>query len=376
MTAFGNYQLLGPLGKGGMAEIMLARSSGPNGFKRLIAIKRILPERAHDPDAVRMLFDEARNAARLAHHRIVQVFDMQLREGVVFFAMEYLHGQTLEAVLARAPKLPLAAAIAIGIAVADGLHYAHERALTHRDVAPANVMLTYDGNVKLIDFGIAKAVNNLSNTVFGTFKGRLGYSSPEQCECREVDRRTDVYSLGLVLYEMTTGRRAFTADSDHDMLQRMTDARVTPPRAIDPAYPAELEAIVMKALARDREQRYATAAELQHDLEAFARSAELNVSDLAMSRFMTEMFAAEVADLQRDARDTGMTLDEVFASKTIRERTGANLQTFDEWSLTLDSQPTLPRARRRTRRPRWLPPAIAAALFVAGYAVARWLMAG
>jgi serine/threonine protein kinase len=223
MTARERYELLGPLATGGMAEVLLARSLGPRGFERLLAVKRILPERAKDPEFVRMFLDEARNAAMLAHHRIVHVFDIELRDGVLFYAMEYLHGQTLAAVVARAQRLPLDASIAIGIAVAEGLHHAHERPspIVHRDVAPSNVMITYEGSIKLIDFGIAKAASNLSNTVFGTFKGRLGYASPEQCRCEPVDRRTDVYSLGVMLYELTTGRPAIeVADSEHEIVER------------------------------------------------------------------------------------------------------------------------------------------------------------
>jgi eukaryotic-like serine/threonine-protein kinase len=362
MVAPERYELLGPLATGGMAEVLLARTRGLNGFERLLAVKRILPERAKDPDLVRMLLDEARNAAMLSHHRIVQVLDIELRDGVVFYAMEYLHGQTLAAVIARASRLPLDASIAICIAVAAGLHHAHERPspIVHRDVAPSNVMVTYDGNVKLIDFGIAKAANNLSNTVFGTFKGRLGYSSPEQCRCEQVDCRTDIYSLCVMLYELTTGRPAFTADDEPQMLERMTEARVTPPRQLDPSYPPALETIVMTGLARDRDQRYPTAAALQQDLERFAAQAGLNLSDRAMTRLMTKLFAAELEPWER-ARSTGMSLEQHVVRQTLG---------------SLEERTTNPRiGRPRRRRRRWMiPTAVVLALFGAGYLVTRWLV--
>jgi eukaryotic-like serine/threonine-protein kinase len=356
MTARERYQLLGPLATGGMAEVLLARSHGPHGFERLLAVKRILPERAKDPEYVRMFLDEARNAAVLAHHRIVQVFDIDLRDGEVFYAMEYLHGQTLAAVVTRAQRLPLEVTIAIGIAVADGLHHAHERPspIVHRDIAPSNVMITYDGNIKLIDFGIAKAASNMSNTVFGTFKGRLGYASPEQCRCEAVDRRTDVYSLAIMLYELTTGRSAIVADSEPEMLAHMTEARVIPPRTFDPAYPPELEAIIMTGLAREREQRYATAEAMQHDLEAFAQRAGMNISDLAMSRLMNQLFADELVAWHR-ARESGLTLQNFVMRETLR---------------SIESSP-LTRARNRARIRLAIRIAIVLALFGAAYLVVR-----
>ncbi len=354
------YQLLGPLGKGGMAEVLLARTVGPRGIERLLAVKRILPEHAKDPAYVKMFLDEARNAARLAHHRIVQVFDIDMRDGVLLYAMEYLHGKTLSDVLARVQRLPLAASIAIAIAVADGLQHAHERPvpIIHRDVAPSNVMLTYDGNIKLIDFGIAKSASNLASTVFGTFKGRLGYSSPEQVRCEPIDARSDVYSLAVMLYELTTGRRAFEGGTEDEMIQKMSEARVTPPRAHDPAYPAALEAIVMKGMARDREHRYATARELRDALDGFARDAGLNVSAQAMARLMSELFARELEPWHR-ARATGLSLEEHVINETLRER-----------------PPELRRTRRR--RTRWeLRIGLVVALVAAGYVAARlWLTAG
>jgi len=373
MTARERYQLIGPLASGGMAEVLLARSIGPQGIERLLAVKRILPERAKDPEFVRMFLDEARNAAVLAHHHIVQVFDIELRDGVLFYAMEYLHGQTLAAVVSRAQRLPREAAIAIGIAVAAGLHHAHERPspIVHRDVAPSNVMITYDGNIKLIDFGIAKAANNLSNTVFGTFKGRLGYASPEQCRCEAVDRRTDVYSLAIMLYELTTGRPAIAAATEQEMVERMTEARVTPPSAFDPAFPPDLEAVLMKALSRDRAQRYATAEELQHELEAFAQRHGIHVSALAMSRMMNQLFASELEPWHR-ARDSGRTLEEHVLSVT--------MHTLPPTDPSLEEQPTHRRPTRVQRpvprRLRWaIRIAIVLALFGAAYFAARWWLA-
>jgi serine/threonine protein kinase len=363
MVAPERYELLGPLATGGMAEVLLARSRGLNGFERLLAVKRILPERAKDPEHVRMLLDEARNAAMLSHHRIVQVLDIELSDGVVFYAMEYIHGQTLAAVLARSPRLPLDVSIATCIAVADGLHHAHERPspIIHRDVAPSNVMLQYDGNIKLIDFGIAKAANNLSNTVFGTFKGRLGYSSPEQCRCEPVDRRTDVYSLAVMLYELTTGRPAFTADNEQQMLDRMTEARVIPPRQLDPAYPLQLEAIVMRGLARDRAERYPTAAALQHDLEAFARSAGLNLSDWTIARLMTTLFASEVEAWDR-ARADGQTLEEHVVHITLHTEPRITHESLREPTTALDEPITVPRRSSSRIDPGAMSPSISAAL--------------
>jgi len=367
MTARERYQLIGPLATGGMAEVLLARMLGPQGFERLLAVKRILPERAKDPEYVRMFLDEARNAAVLAHHHIVQVFDIELRDGVLFYVMEYLHGQTLAAVVSRAQRLPLDAAIAIGIAIAGGLHHAHERPspIVHRDVAPSNVMLTYDGNIKLIDFGIAKAANNLSNTVFGTFKGRLGYASPEQCRCEPVDRRTDVYSLAILLYELTTGRPAITGANEQEVVARMTEAQIAPPSTFDPAFPPDLEAVLMKALSRDREQRYPTTEELQHELGVFAERHQLNLSALALARMMNQLFATELEPWHR-ARDSGKTLEQHLVSVTLHS---------DPSLVSLEEQPTHKQPSRVTmqRQMRWaLRVAIVVALFASAYFVARW----
>jgi serine/threonine-protein kinase len=349
-----------------MAEVLLARRVGPADLEVVIAVKRVRPERAHDPDLVRMLVDEARNAAAMTHRRIVQVFDIEVRDGVVELSMEYLHGKTLEALLEREPRLPVFAAVSIAVAIAEGLHHAHTRqpAIIHRDVAPSNVMVTYDGNVKLIDFGIAKSANNISNTVFGTFKGRLGYSSPEQARCEVADARSDVYSLAILLYEMTTGARAFVAADERDMLARMTAANIAPPSTIVRDYPRELEAIVMKGLAADRDHRDPTALAMQIELEAFARSQHLNLSDGALAKLMYQLYSEDLQTWIR-AKADGMTLDHFVYSQVVRN-------TVD---VEAESKTTvLPPRKRRQRMPVWVLPAVVVGLLATAFAVTRWLL--
>jgi eukaryotic-like serine/threonine-protein kinase len=370
------YQLLGTIASGGMAEVLLARTRGPNGFERLLAVKRIRPELSGDPEHVRMFLDEARNAARLVHHNIVQVIDVDLRDGAVFYAMEYLHGQTLDHLMKRVGTLPRDAAIGIAIGIAAGLHHAHERSssIVHRDVAPSNVIVTYDGNVKLIDFGIAKATENLSRTAFGVFKGRLGYSSPEQVRCEPVDRRSDIYSLGLVLYELATGRPAFATTNESELIDQMADAKILPPHEIEPA----LQQIIMRAVAKEPRDRYPTADVMQLELEAFAHANGLNLSAMALSRLMNERFAEELEPWQA-AQRTGVTLER-YITLTLGDL--LPLHDRETWSrsrgataeaVTLEGK-TIERATmvqpRRTRKR--IEIAAMLCLFGVAYVLARW----
>ena len=213
----GRYTLLRSLGAGGMAELFLARADGIEGFAKLVALKRILPHKATNERFVRMLLNEARLVAALSHPNIAQVYDIGLAHGEYFFAMEYVHGQDLAHILHRAPgrRIHLENALHVAIGVCAGLHCAHMARdpsgqpldIVHRDVSPSNVLVSYQGAVKLVDFGVAKAATLVSETREGVIKGKYGYMSPEQCLGDPLDRRSDVFAVGILLWEMTVGRR-------------------------------------------------------------------------------------------------------------------------------------------------------------------------
>jgi serine/threonine protein kinase len=297
-THLGKYTIIKRLATGGMAEIFLARVSGLPGFQKMVVIKRILPQLASNNDFVEMFLDEARIAATLQHPNVVQMYDVGVVDGNYFIAMEYLHGEDVRAIMKTVhraeKKLPLEHALNIVIGVASGLHYAHEKVgfdgnkldIVHRDVTPQNIIVTYDGAVKLLDFGIAKASNRFGETRFGTLKGKVPYMSPEQCRGEPLDRRSDIFSLGIMLYELTLGKRLFRGKSDFDLLKQIVEGVVPPPRELDPGYAPDLEAIVMRALEKEKDRRYATARELQAELEALVRADRLHVSPIAMTQYM------------------------------------------------------------------------------------------
>ncbi|HEY0192849.1 MAG TPA: protein kinase, partial [Kofleriaceae bacterium] len=298
----GKYEVLTPLAAGGMAQIYLARTTGIGAFERHVVLKMILPERAHDHTSVQMFLDEARLAASLNHQNVAQVFEVGQDAGVHYLAMEYVHGQDLRALLARAgsegTRVPLDLALTVIAGAAAGLHHAHERrtpdgvpmGIVHRDVSPSNIMIGYDGAVKLLDFGIAKATMRSVETQSGIIKGKFAYMSPEQCRGRDVDRRSDVFSLGINLYEVTTQHRCFRADSDFDTMHRIVTGDIVPPTRLVLGYPQPLEEIVMRALAVDADDRYANVGELLEAVEGFALEARMPLSTMALGRFMRDMF--------------------------------------------------------------------------------------
>jgi serine/threonine protein kinase len=300
----GRYTLLRSLGAGGMAELFLARADGIEGFAKLVALKRILPHKASNERFVRMLLNEARLVAGLDHPNIAAVHDIGLEHGEYFFAMEYVHGQDLARVLHRAPRhrLHLENALHIAIGVCAGLHCAHIARdstgrpldIVHRDVSPSNVLVSYQGAVKLVDFGVAKAATLVSETREGVIKGKYGYMSPEQCLGDALDRRSDVFAVGILLWEMTVGRRLYQFKGELASLQRIVYADAPRPSSFDPDYPPEFEHIVMRALARDARQRYQSAEQLQLDLEQFAVDHRLAISPVSMAIEMKTLFRDQV----------------------------------------------------------------------------------
>jgi serine/threonine-protein kinase len=290
-----------------MAEIFLARTRALRGFEKYLVIKKILKHRTNDPDFVSMFLDEARLAATLDHPNIVQIYDVGHVDGEYYIAMEYLRGHSVIEMVRTGARIgyakpPLEHALSIVVSVCAGLHYAHEKRdfegrpleIVHRDVTPQNVVVTYDGAVKLVDFGIAKAATREVETLAGTLKGKVGYMSPEQCRGSEVDRRSDLFTVGILLYELTTGKRLYYDKSDFDTLKRIVEGPVPTPRDLMPFYPAALNAIVVRCLQKDPADRYQTARELHGELEAFIRDQQLITGTVPLAQYMERLYASEL----------------------------------------------------------------------------------
>jgi serine/threonine protein kinase len=309
-----------------MAELFLARTVGPEGFEKLVVLKKILPNFAENQKFVRLFLDEARLAATLDHPHIAHVYDMGKVDASYFFTMEFVHGQDLRATVKRTARLerrlPIDHAVQIGHAVASALHYAHERRkpdgssleIVHRDVSPSNILIAYDGAIKLVDFGVAKAATSSVKTRTGTLKGKIAYMSPEQAKGSPIDRRSDVFSLGIVLWELVTSQRLFKADNDLAAIQLIINSKPQPPTELRPDCPPELERIILKALAANAADRYQSAEDMQLDLEELVREHKLKQSTIALRAHMHELFAEEIA-AWKAAQASGVTLtDHVLAA--------------------------------------------------------------
>ena len=281
----GKYRLASKLASGGMATVWLASQAGPGGFEKVVALKRIHPHLASERDFVEMFLDEARIASKISHANVCGVHEFGEAGGTYYITMEYLVGEPLSRIArvlrkdraaSSNPRLPAMVARIVADAC-EGLHAAHELRdnhgellqVVHRDVSPANLFLTFDGCVKVVDFGIASATNRVHQTTTGQVKGKFAYMSPEQAKGKRVDRRADVWALGVVLYELLTQQRLFQRDNPVATLSALLGDPIAAPSTVRPDIPPELDAIVVRALSRELDQRYATARELGRDLVRF-----------------------------------------------------------------------------------------------------------
>ena len=345
IEVFGKYYLIDRIAVGGMGEIFRAKSFGVGGFENLVAIKRIVAPPTLDERFVRMFMNEARIFAVLQAANIVRMYDFGKISGTYFIAMECVDGKdvkcALQKLMGRGEQLPVLLALYIAMEAAKGLHYAHNRTaisgealnIVHRDVTPSNVLLSYAGEVKVGDFGIVRAVSSAENTDVGAITGKVGYMSPEQALGTPLDRRSDIFGLGVLLHEMLTGRRLFKAGSDLETLDRVRSADVPPPSTLNPEVPQRLDAIVMRALSRHREDRYQTARELQSDLLDFIHPMTSEELQQTLSQFMTTLFA-----------------DEMTAERDRAVRGSALARQMYERQLKLDSEPS-PAPRSTPRDP-------------------------
>lgn len=277
---FGQYVLLEKIATGGMAEVWKARMRGVEGFQKIVAIKKILPHLSDNQDFIEMFVDEAKLAAQLNHNNIIHIYDLGKIQSSYYIAMEYIDGHDLKNILRKAQERdqPLTVEIALFIAskIAAALDYAHrkhdfegkEMGLVHRDVSPQNVLISEEGDIKLCDFGIAKAASKASHTQSGALKGKLQYMAPEQAWGRNIDRRSDIFALATVLFEMLTARQLFAGDNELSILEQVREAHVTPPSQYNDEVTPQIDAIVIKALQKDPAARYQTAGEMQRDLDA------------------------------------------------------------------------------------------------------------
>jgi TonB family protein len=312
---FGRYQLLEKIAAGGMAEVYRARMRGEEGFEKIVAIKRILPHMADNDDFITMFVDEAKLAAQLTHNNIIHIYDLGKEDAYHYIAMEYVEGKDLRSILKTASEkgypLPVDLALFIASKVANALDYAHRRMgldgkelnLVHRDVSPQNVLISFEGDIKLCDFGIAKAATKVQQTQAGALKGKLQYMSPEQAWGKKVDRRTDIFSLGIVLFEMLAGERLFSGDTDLTILEQVRDARSEAPSLKNPDVPKKVDQIVLKALAKNPQDRYQNASEMEKDINSVLYSFQPapGPADLAIYMHRLVEATAAASDAQIDA---------------------------------------------------------------------------
>jgi serine/threonine-protein kinase len=380
--AFGKYTLLRRLAAGGMAEIFLALHRSMAGFEKLIVIKRILPSMNQNKAFIEMLLHEARVAATLSHPNIVQIFDVGQVDGTFFIAMEHIHGEDIQAVVRAMKKkelteFPLEHTLSIVLGMCAGLAYAHDKrdldgrplSIVHRDISPRNIVVSFTGDVKIVDFGIAKSgVEPGEDTSSGQLKGKAPYMSPEQASGQAIDWRSDIFATGVMLFELTTGKRLFKGASEFETLKLIVDKEYPRPSDIRPGYPPALERIVMKALAKNRDHRYQTAREMQADLEAFVREERIPVSQVSLTSWMGWLFEDKLAQ-QKEALQDIKQLADVIAAQQVTSGLYEGATTTTTGILAANAATSLsnmPPPPRRSAGP-FVAVGITVALFAGGF---------
>lgn len=311
---FGKYLLLEKIATGGMAQLYRAKITGVQGFEKLIAIKQVLPHLAGEEDLVSSFIDEAKLAALLNHQNIVQIYDFGSMAGAYFISMEYIFGRDLRLIAkkSRGKNLPLTLEHALHITsrICSGLNYAHNLKdfqgkplnLIHRDISPQNILITYEGDVKIVDFGIAKAATRSTMTQVGMIKGKVAYMSPEQAEGKTIDHRSDIFSAGILLYEMVTGKRMFRGDT-LQILSQVREAKFDQPEKVSDNLPSKLCKILHQALAKEPEKRYQSCGDMLADLEECIYQLSLHPTARRLGRYMKELFREEIIAEEKAMRE-------------------------------------------------------------------------
>ncbi|MCB9593489.1 MAG: PEGA domain-containing protein [Sandaracinaceae bacterium] len=371
---FGKYTLIRQIALGGMAELFLALQRSVAGFEKLIVVKRVLPHLAKDESFIEMLLAEARIAATLNHPNIAHIYDVGKAEGRYYIAMEYVAGEDLRSLVRQMKKkevtaFPLEHALAIVLGCCSGLAYAHDKrdldgepmAIVHRDVSPQNILVTFTGDVKLVDFGIAKAGRGqMEDTGSGQLKGKVPYMSPEQAQGLHLDNRSDIFSLGIMLFELCTGRRLFRGKNEMETLRKIVEDEYPRPRDLNPHLSPRLEEIILRSLEKDRTRRYQSARDMQADLEDYIRAEQLKVSSLSLGTWMQDLFR-EKLEAQKKMLQEGRQLAEVVAAQIEEaEREGS----LPEGSLS----------GVRTRKASKVPWILLGLVVLAATGVAGWLL--